>query len=193
MEGLVAVPVVLRRGDQVDHLGAGGLDPRDGLGERDEVLILLHFEAGRKRPFAPVGLADRDERRCRRECLERRDEPAVRERRTDAEGRVVSRLDREVLGICLDHLDLLRRALAGDRDELRRALDARDPAAELAGQDPRGPALARSDVEDVRGRSEPEPLAEQADLLGARRVLDLVLRLGHRVPPGHRRPRRNSS
>ena len=57
-----------------------------------------------------------------------------------------------------------------------------------------GPHVARRDVEHVRVRAEAEPLAEEADLLRARRVHEVVPRLDDRVPPRrHRRPRRYAS
>ena len=70
--------------------------------------------------------------------------------------------------------------------ELRRALDACDPAAERLREKDCGPAASGRHVQHVRLRPEPEPLAEQPDLLRAGRVLEVVPALDDAVKPRHR-------
>src|SRR5215210_7008060 len=55
----------------------------------------------------------------------------------------------------------------------------------LGGEDGRGGSLAAGDVEDAALAPQAQVFAEQPDLLGARRVLDLVVALDHLPPPGH--------
>ena len=75
--------------------------------------------------------------------------------------------------------------LARGGDELVRALDRRDPATELTGEDDGRAAFAGGDVEHLRLRPQPQTLAEEPDLLGARRILNLVIAFGNGVIPGH--------
>jgi len=70
----------------------------------------------------------------------------------------------------LDHLDQLLQTRFGDSlpcdlSELRRSLDAQDPAAERLGEDHRR-ALSACDVDETALRTEAEELAETADLSG---------------------------
>ena len=127
----------------------------------------------------------------RHERLERAVEPVPDERRAEAECRVEGpRVDRERGGVALDDLDPLgqtgrRDAFARGLREFGRALDADDAAAELAREQGRRAGLATGHVEHGAVDAEPEPLAEETDLLRAHRVLQLVVALGDRVVPGH--------
>src|SRR5690242_3827151 len=115
---------------------------------------MVELGRGRQRPSAPVRLADGDERRRGAEALERGNEPAEHERRTETERDVVAaEFERRTVG--LDELDPIlearcRDALPCGDEELRRALDAGEPAPELPREDDRRPAAARGDVEHVR-------------------------------------------
>ena len=180
----------IRPGDrELDGLAQGQplilTDPSDRLGSL------------RQRPGPPVRLAYRDERRGGGETLERRHEAAEDKGRSKAERNVVpSDLERRRIG--LDELDPFLEpggsdSLARRCDELRRALDAGEPAAEPLGEQDGRPAATGGNVEHVRVRPEAQALAEQDDLLRTRRVLQLVLRLDDGVPPGHLRPRRYAS
>src|SRR4051794_2515054 len=203
VERLVAVPVVFGGRDEGDDAYAGRLRTLDGLRQRQPLLFVRppvgdRLGLGRQRPAAPVGLADPEERSRRAKALERWDEPAVDERGAEAErGVVAGGFERRSVG--LDELDSifeprLRDAFSCGGEELRRALDAGDPAPELLGKQARRPAAAGGDVEDVRTGPETEPLAEQPNLVRTGRVHELVLGLDDGMPPGpHRRPRRYAS
>src|SRR5262249_35741026 len=69
--------------------------------------------------------------------------------------------------------------------ELLRPLDAGDPAAERAGQDQRGPRPTRPEIQHLRCRPKPQPVAQLEDLLPAGRVLEVVAALDDRVVPRH--------
>jgi hypothetical protein len=69
--------------------------------------------------------------------------------------------------------------------ELGSPLDRGDPAAERRRENDRRPARAGGDVEDATLRPQPQMLAQESDLVRARRVLDLVVALGEGVPPRH--------
>src|SRR5581483_8377511 len=64
-------------------------------------------------------------------------------------------------------------------------LDSVDPAAECLRENDRWPTHAAGDVEHAVLRPETEVVAGQADLLGARRVLDLLVAVDELVPGGH--------
>ena len=78
-------------------------------------------------------------------------------------------------------------ALASGGDELGRALDAEDAAAELRSQNKCRPGLSAGDVEDARVGAEAEQPPEVADLLRPRRVLYLMVALGDGEVPRHDR------
>src|SRR5262245_43548760 len=65
--------------------------------------------------------------------------------------------------------------------EVRRELDATDPASERSREYERGAAASRRDVENTRLQPEAEAFAEQEQFLLRRRVLQLVRRLGDDV------------
>jgi hypothetical protein len=69
--------------------------------------------------------------------------------------------------------------------ELGRSLHTNHPAAELRREQQSRPAAPRGDVEYASARTETKPLPQQADLLGAGRILKLVVALGYGVIPGH--------
>ncbi len=109
-----------------------------------------------------------------------------------------ARLDRECGSVALDDLDALGEAgrcdpFARGRRKLGRALDADDAAPERRRKQRGGPGLAAGHVEHAAFRAEAKPFAEQADLLRARRVLQLVVALGDGVVPGHERRLRGTS
>src|SRR5207253_10435895 len=72
-------------------------------------------------------------------------------------------------------------------DEGAEALDPGHPAAERLGEQERRPAAPAGDVEHAALRPEPQPLAEQPDLVRARRILDVVVAFGDFPDPGHAR------
>ena len=196
---LVPVPVVLRGGDEPDEGEAGGLEARDGLRERHPALVL---DLGRQRPLAPVRLADRDESARAHRGRERGERPVqvvVDERRAEAESGVPRLgLERVRTSVALDDLDAPGEVRGGDAlaaggDELGRALDAEDAAAELGGQHECRAGLPARDVEDARVGAEAEEPTEVADLLRPRRVLDLVVALGDGEVPRHGRSLRLAS
>ena len=100
------------------------------------------------------------------------------------------RLERErcrVAGLHLDQpfeagLGDPRAALVGERLE---PLDAHDAAAVGRGEHDSRPALAAGDVQDAALWSQPGVVAEQPDLLGARRVLEHVVALDDLPRPRH--------
>ena len=69
--------------------------------------------------------------------------------------------------------------------ELRAQLDALDPAAERLCEHDRRPRLPAREIEHAARPVKAQVLAEEPDLLGARRVLDLVVALGDLPRPGH--------
>ena len=79
----------------------------------------------------------------------------------------------------------LRDARAGCVCELRAQLDALDPAAERLREHDRRPRLPAREIEDSARVVEAQVLAEEPDLLRARRILDLVVALGDLPRPGH--------
>src|SRR5207247_257374 len=99
-------------------------------------------------------------------------------------------LDGERGGVALDDLDPILEACSFDTlpcgcRELGCALDAEDPAPERRREQDRRPALAAGEVEHARLRPEAQVLAEPQKLLGARRVLQLVVAFGDGVVPRH--------
>ena len=186
MEGLVAVPVVLRGGDHRDDLKAGRLEDRhralEGRPRVPSVLVVV----GQREP-TPVRLADDDlaaRPHRRRERLDGLREAAVDEARAEAERGVVGlRLERRGSAVAqLERQPLCEPGCVGSRHrdgvELRRDLDSPNAASERLPEDERRPAAARRDVEDSRIGPETEPLAEEDELLARGRILQLVERLG---------------
>jgi hypothetical protein len=193
VQALVAVPVVLRGGDDPRQLEAGVREASSRHRERDE---LLRVDGVRKRPHPPERLADRNVGAVGHDGPERRRRVGDRpphERRAEAEGGVVGiRLElnlRRVGGLDLDHRVepgrgcLLPRLLR----EHRPYLDAVHPAPVRRREDARRPALAARDVEHARSVVEPHVVADEADLLRARRVLELMVALGDLPRPRHPR------
>ena len=190
VERLVAVPVVLRRGDDRDDRQAGRLEdetvPSRVVHGSSSVLVVV-----RKREPPPVRLADDDVAAGTNRRDERVDgvrKAAVDEARAEAERGVV-------------RLRLERRAARRRRARRRRrssspAVAARSTAtawksgeistpctlhpnsrARRSAGPPRPDAMSRT----RDSRPEAEPLAEQQELLLGGRVLELVHRLGDDV------------
>ena len=118
----------------------------------------------------------------RRQRIHGLGEVAEDEARSEAESRVVglglerracpvSKLERDQLGD-----SGLRRPRECDGMELGRDLDPVHAAAERFRQQDRRASAAGSDVEHPRAGLQPEPLAEEQQLLPRRRILDLVRR-----------------
>ena len=118
---------------------------------------------------------------------------------SEAERRV-PRLGLEGVGGGIGRLDrhqaaepTLRDPRAGLVRELRAQLDALDPAAERLREHDRRPGLPAREIEHAARRVEAQVLAEEPDLLRARRVLDLVVALGDLPRPAHAVPSSASS
>ncbi len=192
VQRLVAVPVVLARRDHGLQGKARRLDSADGLAQRDEPLVV---DAARQRPVTPVRLPDDDVAagaHGRRQRSERARQVVPHECRAEAERGVPALgVERECMRIGFDDLDEVADAGGGHAfarrlHELGCTLDAEHRATEGRGEQHGRPALAAGEVEHAHSGVEPEVRAEELDLLGARRILDLVVALGDGVIPGHR-------
>ena len=185
VERLVAVPVVLGRGDDGDDRQAGRLEHEDGALEGRPRLVAVLVVVRQRQP-APVRLADGDVPAGTNSGDERVDrvrKAPVDETRAEAERRVVRlRLEGRLRAVLeLEGHPVLepRRSDALHRNgvEVGRDLDPVHGATELAGEEERRPAAPGRDVEDARLRPQAEALPEQQDLLLGGRVLQLVHRL----------------
>ena len=185
MQGLVAIPVVLGRGDHGDDRKSRGLEDRDGAVESGPRVTAIRVVVGQGEA-SPERLADDDVAagpHRRRKRLYGVGQASVHEARTEAERGVVL-LVRELLTGRVgeperDEVRETARLCPLDRGgvELGRDLDSFDSALESLREQERRPAPARGDVEHTRARPEPNPLAEQEKLVLGRRILDLVVPL----------------
>ncbi len=193
MQRLVAVPVVVARRDEALEREPRRLDPADGLAQRDEALVV---DAARQRPLAPVRLADDDvaARAHRRRQRSKRSRQVVPdERRAEAQRGIPGAVGSSGNACASASTISTRsptpaaatRSRAASTNSGARSMPQHGAAERRREQDGRA-ALAAREIEHARVRVEPEIVPEQRDLLGARRVLNLVVALGDGVVPGHR-------
>jgi hypothetical protein len=189
VKGLVAVPVVLGRGYDRDDGKARRLEDHDRPLQRGPRLMAI-LEVLREWKTPPVRLADSDVAAGtdgRPQRIHGLGQVAEHEAGPKAECRVVGlgleRPARPVTELERHQLGDSRLLCPRDRDsmELGRDLDPLHIAAERFRQQDRRSPAAGSDVEHPRAGPQPEPLAEEQQLLPRRRILDLVRRLGDRV------------
>ena len=190
VERLVPVPVVLRRGDDRDHrkscmsrrsrpsppaTSTGRDDPRSPPGAADAASTARRQRHGH-RGGRPAPAHPRSRRGHRRRSSRRGREPR---RRTRA--RTPRRAPSPSSNETSSATPAVRRLGERDGMELGRDLDPAHTAAERLRQQDRRASPAGGDVEHPRAGLEPEPLAEEQQLLPRCRILDLVRRLRDHV------------
>ena len=195
VETLVAVPVVLGGCDQAGQREAARLEALDSRHKVDET-------EGVRVGLMPERLADRNEAAGpdrRHERLRGVADVPPDEAGTKTERRV-PRLGLDGVGGGIGRLDRHQAAEPALRDsrprvvrELRAQLDALDPAAERLREHDRRPRLPAREIEHAARPVKAQVFAEEPDLLGACRVLDLVVALGDLPRPGHATPSSASS